>query len=215
VVAQGLTSVFEVCRNNEVLGEITLNIPGQHNVYNALAAITVALELEIPFAVIRAALKTFSGVQRRLQIKGEVGGVMVIDDYGHHPTEIRATLAAMRSAWPRRRLIVMFQPHRYTRTAGLFKEFSTAFHEADVLLLTEIYAASETPIEGVSGSALLQEIKLHGQKNAHFVAEVDALAQAVREMVQPEDIVLTLGAGSIYQAGEELLRKLEQGHAAC
>lgn len=215
VVADGLTSTFEVCRNNEVLGEITLNVPGQHNVYNSLAAITVALELDIPFAVIRDALKTFSGVQRRLQIKGEVDGVMVIDDYGHHPTEIRATLAAMRSAWPRRRLIVMFQPHRYTRTAGLFKEFSTAFHEADILLLTEIYAASETPIEGVSGSSLLQEIKLHGQKNAHFVADVESLPRTVRSMVQPDDIVLTLGAGNIYQAGEELLQKLEQRHADC
>ena len=214
VVPQGLTSTFELCRNTEVLGEITLNIPGQHNVYNALAAISVALELEIPFAVIRAALKTFSGVQRRLQIKGEVEGVMVIDDYGHHPTEIRATLAAMRSAWPRRRLIVMFQPHRYSRTAGLFKEFGTAFHEADVLLLTEIYAASETPLEGISGSALLQEIKLHGQKNAHFIAEVESLASTVRALVQPDDIVLTLGAGNIYQAGEELLRILGQGHAA-
>jgi UDP-N-acetylmuramate--alanine ligase len=213
VVPQGLTSTFELCRNNEVLGEITLNIPGQHNVYNALAAITVALELDIPFAVIRAALRTFSGVQRRLQIKGEVGGVMVIDDYGHHPTEIRATLAAMRSAWPKRRLIVMFQPHRYTRTAGLFKEFSTAFHEADILLLTEIYAASETPIEGVSGSALLEEIKLHGQKNAYFVAEVESLSNAVLGMAQPDDIVLTLGAGNIYQAGEELLRQMKQGHA--
>ena len=215
VTAQGLISVFEVCRNTEVLGEITLNVPGLHNVYNALAAITVALELEIPFAVIQNALKTFSGVQRRLQIKGEVDGVMVIDDYGHHPTEIRATLAAMRSAWPRKRLIVMFQPHRYTRTSGLFKEFSTAFHEADVLLLTEIYAASETPIEGVSGSALLQEIKLHGQKNAHFVADVGSLPRTVLAMVQPEDIVLTLGAGNIHQAGEELLRKMEQAHAAC
>ena len=213
VVPQGLTSTFELCRNNEVLGEITLNIPGQHNVYNALAAITVALELDIPFEVIRAALRTFSGVQRRLQIKGEVGGVMVIDDYGHHPTEIRATLAAMRSAWPKRRLIVMFQPHRYTRTAGLFKEFSTAFHDADILLLTEIYAASETPIAGVSGSALLEEIKLHGQKNAYFVAEVESLPNAVLGVAQPDDIVLTLGAGNIYHAGEELLRQMKQGHA--
>ncbi|OGR00283.1 MAG: UDP-N-acetylmuramate--L-alanine ligase [Deltaproteobacteria bacterium RIFOXYD12_FULL_55_16] len=213
VAAQGLVSIFEVCRDNEVLGKITLNIPGQHNVYNALAAITVALELDIPFAVIRAALKTFSGVQRRLQIKGEVAGIMVIDDYGHHPTEIRATLAAVRSAWPRKRLIVMFQPHRYTRTAGLFMEFSTAFHEADILLLTEIYAASETPIEGVSGAALLQEIKRHGQKNAHFVAEAGFLAQTALGMAQPDDIVLTLGAGNIYRVGEELLQKLAQGLA--
>ncbi|MGV1098073.1 UDP-N-acetylmuramate--L-alanine ligase [Thiovibrio sp. JS02] len=214
IEAKGLTSTFEVCREREVLGEITLNVPGQHNVYNSLAAIAVGLELDIPFSAIREALRTFSGVQRRIQIKGECDGITVVDDYGHHPTEIRATLAAMRSAWPKRRLIVMFQPHRYTRTAGLFKEFSTAFHEADVLLLTEIYAASEQPIEGVNGAALLEEIKLHGQKNCQYVAEVDALARTVRHLLQPGDVVLTLGAGNIYQAGEELLQKLEQRHVA-
>jgi len=214
IEARGLTSSFEVCREREVLGEITLNVPGQHNVYNALAAIAVGLELSIPFAAISGALRSFSGVQRRIQIKGECDGITVVDDYGHHPTEIRATLSAMRAAWPRRRLIVMFQPHRYSRTAGLFKEFATAFHEADVLLLTEIYAASEQPMEGVSGMALLEEIKLHGQRDCHYVPEVDSLARTVRGLLQPGDIVLTLGAGNIYLAGEELLRKLEQKHVA-
>ncbi|MFZ5776493.1 MAG: UDP-N-acetylmuramate--L-alanine ligase [Thermodesulfobacteriota bacterium] len=214
LVAKGLTTCFEVCRDREVLGEVCLNVPGRHNVYNALAAIGVGLELAIPFATIRDALKGFSGVQRRLQIKGECDGITVIDDYGHHPTEIRATLSAIRTAWPKRRLVVMFQPHRYSRTAGLFKEFCTAFHEADVLLLTEIYAASEAPIEGVSGMALLEKIRLHGQKNAHFVADVEALARTARAMLQPGDIVLTLGAGNIYQAGEELLENLARRHAA-
>jgi len=214
IEAKGLTSSFEVYRDKELLGEITLNVPGLHNVYNSLAAIAVGLELSIPFAEVSKAMRTFSGVQRRIQIKGECDGITVVDDYGHHPTEIRATLSAMRSAWPKQRLVVMFQPHRYSRTAGLFKEFSTAFHEADVLLLTEIYAASEQPIEGVSGALLLEEIKLHGQKDAHYVADVESLARTVRDMLQPGDIVLTLGAGNIYQAGEELLLRLEQGHAA-
>lgn len=208
--ARGFSSTFEVCRGGEALGEITLNVPGQHNVYNALAAVAVGLELDIPFAVIRDALATFTGVQRRIQIKGEWGGITVVDDYGHHPTEIRATLAALRSSWPKRRLVVMFQPHRYSRTAGLFSEFSTAFHGADVLLLTEIYAASEQPIAGINGMALLEGIRRHGQKNAHYVEELEGLVQTVIPMLQPGDIVLTLGAGNICQVGEELLSRLEQ-----
>ena len=214
IETKGMVSTFEVCRGKEVMGEITLNLPGQHNVYNSLAAIAVGFELEIPFSVIQQALASFSGVQRRMQIKGECDGITVVDDYGHHPTEIKATLAAMRAAWPKRRIVVMFQPHRYTRTAGLFKEFSTAFHEANVLLLTEIYAAGEQPIEGVSGVSLLEEIRRHGQRDAHFVAEVASLAVTVRTMLQPGDIVLTLGAGDILRAGEELLKILEQRNVA-
>lgn len=214
VSSQGFSSLFEVCRNDEVLGEISLNVPGRHNVYNALAAVTVGLELELPFAEIAAAMKNFSGVQRRLQIKGEALGMTVIDDYGHHPTEIRATLAALRDAWPKRRLLVMFQPHRYTRTAGLFTEFATAFHEADLLFVTDIYAASETPIEGVSGETLLAEIRRHGQKNAWFAGELATLPGIVREVARPGDIILSLGAGNIYRAGEALLRELAQAHAS-
>jgi UDP-N-acetylmuramate--alanine ligase len=214
ITTEGMVSTFELCRGKEVMGEITLNLPGQHNVYNALAAIAVGFELDISFEVIQQALASFSGVERRMQIKGECDGITVIDDYGHHPTEIKATLSAMRAAWPKRRIVVMFQPHRYTRTAGLFKEFSTAFHEANVLLLTEIYAASERPIEGVNGVSLLDEIKSHGQRDAHFVAEVASLAVTVRTMLQPGDIVLTLGAGNIWKAGEELLKILEQRNVA-
>ena len=214
IATKGLVSTFEVCRGKEVMGEITFNLPGQHNVYNALAAIAVGFDLDIPFDVIQQALASFTGVQRRMQIKGECDGITVVDDYGHHPTEIKATLSAMRAAWPKRRIVVMFQPHRYTRTAGLFKEFSTAFHEANVLLLTEIYAAGEQPIDGVSGVLLLDEIKRHGQKEAHFVAEVASLPVTVRTMLQPGDVVLTLGAGNIWTAGEELLKILEQRNVA-
>ena len=214
ITTRGMVSTFEVCKGKEVMGEITLNLPGQHNVYNALAAIATGFELDISFEVIQKALASFSGVERRMQIKGECDGITVVDDYGHHPTEIKATLSAMRAAWPTRRIVVMFQPHRYTRTAGLFKEFSTAFHDANVLLLTEIYAASEQPIDGVNGISLLEEIKSHGQREAHFVAEVASLAVTVRTMLQPGDIVLTLGAGNIWRAGEELLKILEQRNVA-
>ncbi len=214
MTTKGMRTTFEVCQGRKVLGAISLQMPGQHNVSNALAAIAVAMELDIPFATIVKAMASFTGVQRRLQIKGECHGVTVIDDYGHHPTEIRATLSALRAAWPKRRLVVMFQPHRYTRTAGLFTEFCTAFHEADVLLLTEIYAACESPIDGVSGESLLAGIKQHGQKNTHFVPEIPMLPQAVRSMLQPGDVVVTLGAGNIYQAGEQLLKKMEKKDAA-
>ncbi len=206
----GLTATYELWRQDEALGRISLALPGLHNVQNSLAAASVGLELDIPFAEIAGALASFDGVQRRLQIKGEARGITVIDDYGHHPTEIKATLAALRGAWPKRRLVVLFQPHRYTRTQGLFKEFCTAFHDADILYMTEIYAASESPIEGVTGEALLQGTRQHGQRQAHFVAEVEGLPGAVLPILLAGDVVLTLGAGNILQAGEQLLELLEQ-----
>jgi UDP-N-acetylmuramate--alanine ligase len=206
----GLTATYELWRQDEALGRISINQPGLHNVQNSLAAAAVGLELDIPFAEITEALASFSGVQRRLQIKGEAGGITVIDDYGHHPTEIKATLAALRGAWPNRRLVVLFQPHRYSRTLGLFKEFCTAFHEADLLYMTEIYAAGETPIEGVSGEGLLQGTRQHGQRQAYFVGEVEALPAVVLPVLQAGDVVLSLGAGNILQAGEKLLELLQE-----
>jgi len=208
VAVQGLTTHFEVMTDDTVLGEITLPLAGRHNIYNALAAVAVGLELEIPFATIAAAMKSFSGVQRRLQIKGERKGILVIDDYGHHPTEIRATISALRDALPERRLVVLFQPHRYTRTKGLLKEFYTAFHAADILILTEIYAASEEPIEGVTAAALLDSIKQHGQRQALLVPEVNEIPVTALPMLTGGDIVLTLGAGDIWQAGVRLLELL-------
>ncbi|MCK4837540.1 MAG: UDP-N-acetylmuramate--L-alanine ligase, partial [Desulfobulbaceae bacterium] len=166
-------------------------------------------ELDISFPVIAEALAGFSGVHRRVEVKGEKQGVTVVDDYGHHPTEVKATLAAMRGAWPKRRLIVLFQPHRYSRTQGLFKEFGTAFHEADVLVMTEIYAASEDPIEGISGESLLQSTRQHGQRQTHFVAQVDDLAAEVVPLLKKGDVVLTLGAGNILRAGEAILEQLD------
>jgi UDP-N-acetylmuramate--alanine ligase len=194
------------------MGDISFGMPGRHNVLNALACIAVAMELDVPFARIQEGFAQFGGVGRRFQIKGDVGGVMVVDDYGHHPAEIRATLAAGKNGWPERRLVVAFQPHRYSRTKELFDEFVTAFYDADVLIVTDIYAASEQPIEGVTAEALANAIRRHGQKDVTFIADREDIPNHLAGIVQPGDIVLTLGAGNIWQAGEALLEKLrEQG----
>ena len=194
------------------MGEITFGMPGRHNVLNALACIAVAMELDVPFARIQEGFAQFGGVGRRFQIKGEVRGIMVVDDYGHHPAEIRATLAAAKNGWPERRLVVAFQPHRYSRTKELFDEFVTAFYDADLLVVTDIYAASEKPIEGVTAEALANAIRRHGQKDVTFIADREEIPDHLAGIVQPGDIVLTLGAGNIWQAGEALLKKLgDQG----
>lgn len=208
IQSKGQQSVFSVRRGSEELGRITLNIPGRHTIYNSLATVAVGLELEIDFQVIADALGSFTGVQRRLDVKGEEKGILVVDDYGHHPTEIRATLDAVRDGWPERRLVVAFQPHRYTRTQALFDEFKTAFHRADVLVMTDIYAASEKPIDGVTSASLLETIKQHGQKEVHHIPDVEELHAGLAEMLQSGDLLLTLGAGNIVGAGEKLLQLL-------
>jgi len=215
--AAGGRTRFMVRKGDAQLGEIHLSLPGRHNVYNALAVVCVGLELEVPFAVIAGALGSFGGVQRRMQLKGEMREITIMDDYGHHPTEIRATLAAIKEAWPDKRLVVLFQPHRYTRTEALYKEFQTAFHQADFLVMTDIYAASETPIPGISSENLLMEIKRHGQRHTHFIPAVEGLAEALLPLLVDDDLVLTLGAGNIVRAGEDLLdllrkQKSDAGH---
>jgi UDP-N-acetylmuramate--alanine ligase len=202
---------FTVRTEGEILGEVVISRPGRHNVYNSLAVICAGRELEIPFPVIKESLASFAGVQRRLQIKGEAGGITVIDDYGHHPTEIKATLDAIKQGWPDRRLVVLFQPHRYTRTKGLFKEFLTAFHQADFLVLTDIYAASEKPIEGISAEGLLNEIKMHGQRHTHFIREVKDMPEEIAPLLHRGDLVVTLGAGNIVTVGDRLLEVLKSG----
>jgi UDP-N-acetylmuramate--alanine ligase len=193
------------------MGEVTFRMPGAHNVLNALACIAVAMELDVPFAQIQEGFARFGGVGRRFEIKGEVGEIMVVDDYGHHPAEIRATLAAGKNGWPERRLVVAFQPHRYSRTKELFDEFVTAFYDADVLIVTDIYAASEQPIEGVTAAAMVAAIRKHGQKDVTYVADRTAVADHLQQIVKPGDICLTLGAGNIWQAGETLLERLTAG----
>jgi len=203
-------SRFDAYRQGELLGTVELPQPGKHNVYNSLASICVGLELEIDFSVIAEALGSFAGVQRRLELKGVAGGITVVDDYGHHPTEILATLSAVKQAWPDKRLVVLFQPHRYSRTKGLFSEFQTCFHQADYLVMTDIYAASEEPIEGIDSLRLLEKIKQHGQRKTAYIGEVEKLAEAVKDNLLPGDLVLTLGAGNIFRAGEDLLALLEK-----
>ncbi|MDY0390920.1 MAG: UDP-N-acetylmuramate--L-alanine ligase [Desulfobulbus oligotrophicus] len=209
IVSGNGTSTFTVRTRTAELGVVRLNRPGRHLVYNSLAAISVGLELEIDFAVIARALEQFKGVQRRLQVKGEAGDVLVVDDYGHHPTEIKATLEAVREGWPERRVVVAFQPHRYSRTKGLFDDFITSFRRADVLILTDIYAASEEPIAGVDSETLLEAIKEHGQRQACFIAELVEQPQSLLPLLQPGDLLLTLGAGNIVRVGDEVLELLQ------
>ena len=200
---------FTVKDADGIRGQISIAPPGLHNVYNALAAVCVGLELELPFAQIQKGLQSYAGVQRRMQQKGEIDGITIVDDYGHHPTEIRATLAAITQAWPQKRLVVLFQPHRYSRTKALFKEFQTCFHQADYLIVSDIYAASEEPIEGVTGESLLEATKLHGQRYTRYIGDVNTIAEQLLPMLQQGDLVLTLGAGNIVKVGEELLVLLQ------
>jgi len=193
-----------------IRGRISIAPPGIHNVYNALAAVCVGLEYELSFAKIQHGLESYAGVQRRMQKKGEVDGITIVDDYGHHPTEIRATLEAIKLAWPQKRLVVLFQPHRYSRTKALFKEFQTCFHRADYLVMSDIYPASEEPIPGVTGEILLEATKLHGQRNTMYIGELDNMAIELLPMLHEGDLILTLGAGNIVRVGEELLLLLEK-----
>jgi len=201
-------SSFVVWRGIDVLGPVTLRVPGKHNVYNSLAAIAVGLELEVPFEKIAHALSEFSGADRRFQFKGEEAGVTVVDDYGHHPTEIKATLSAARIGAPNRRIVVLFQPHRYTRTNDLMDEFASAFNNADILLVTDIYAASETPIDGINAEVLTGRIKSYGHKQAIYIGALENAPQLLHDHVRDGDLVITLGAGTVHRAGDQLLALL-------
>ena len=202
----GLTTSFTVFYRNDTLGDVTINLPGAHNVLNALGTIAVALELDIDFSLIKEGLKEFSGVDRRFQIK-EINDITLVDDYAHHPTEIKATLSAAKNAWDRR-VIAIFQPHRYSRTKILFKDFLTAFYQADVLVVANIYPAGENPIAGVSAKRLFEGIREHGHKNTVFIPAKEEMVEWVLENLRPHDVVITLGAGDIWQTGEELLKRL-------
>ena len=176
-----------------------------HNVYNAMASIAVGIELNMPFDVIKWALESVEGVQRRLEIKGEIQGATVIDDYGHHPTEIKATLQALRDAWPDRRKVIVFQPHRYTRTRDLFDEFTRAFYQSDLLLVMPIYAAGEDKIDGVDGHDLCEDIMAHGHKQVICVKSMEEAVTCLQTHIAVNDIVLTLGAGDVWMVGKKLL----------
>ncbi|MBU1342345.1 MAG: UDP-N-acetylmuramate--L-alanine ligase [Proteobacteria bacterium] len=201
----GSKSCFTVYHHEKRLGEINLNIAGKHNVCNALAGIATGLELNIPFKTIKKALEQIEGVKRRLEIKGEKKGIIVMDDYGHHPTEIMATLTAIRESYKEKRLIVAFQPHRYTRTKGLFHEFTRSFYQSDILIVLPIYAASEKEIEGVSAQRLCEGIKEHGHKDVSYAPDFTQALSMITHKMKKGDMVLTLGAGDIYTLGEKLL----------
>lgn len=206
---KGCDSTFEVWTGEERLGRFTMGLPGVHNVYNALASIAVARELDINATDIKAGLEEFTGVERRFQTRGTVGGVMVVDDYGHHPVEIKAVLKAAKEGW-KRRLVVVFQPHRYSRTKDLYSEFLTAFNDAEKLILTDIYPAGEKPVKGVSTGALLKGIKEHGHKDVSYVPGLKDVPARLTSVVEPGDMVITLGAGDVWRAGMELLEVLKK-----
>jgi UDP-N-acetylmuramate--alanine ligase len=201
----GLRSHFEVFRTGEWLGQFSLNLPGTHNVANALAAIAVGVELDIPIPAIAQALEEFSGVHRRFDRRGVRDGITVVDDYGHHPEEIRQTLRAARAVWPEARLVVVFQPHRYTRTHLLQQEFCTAFHDADALVLLDIYAAGETPLPGVTTGLLCEGLLSQGQREVYYLRERAEVVPFLQGYLRANDILLTLGAGDVWQVGEAFL----------
>jgi len=204
---KGWGSSFSVKYRQRSLGRFELGIPGLHNIYNAMAAIGVGWELEIPLDAIRQALAEFSGVERRFQLIGEKNGIMVVDDYGHHPTEIKATLAAAKAGWGKR-LLVVFQPHRFSRTRDLINEFATAFYQADLLFLTEIYPAGEAPIAGITGETLAQAVREHGHREVSFIPEKEEVVHQLLSHLRSGDLVLTLGAGDIWKVGRTLLERL-------
>jgi UDP-N-acetylmuramate--alanine ligase len=207
---EGFTSVSSVFRAGAPLGTLQLNVPGRHNIANALAAVAVGLELDIPQERIFKALESYTGTGRRFELKKIVRDIMVVEDYAHHPTEIKATLDAAKTGWPRR-IVAVFQPHRYSRLSLLMKKFATAFNQADVLILTEVYPAGEDPLPGVTGRALFEEVGLFGHKDVHFEPDLNRVAGLVARLAQPGDIVLVLGAGNVNRIVPEIVAALEEG----
>jgi UDP-N-acetylmuramate--alanine ligase len=203
-IAKGLATSFEVTRRGEALGEFEVRMPGIHNVLNALATIAVADELSVDLTRVRASLAGFSGVQRRFTIVGESAGITIVDDYGHHPAEVEATLEAAVRAYDRR-IVVAFQPHRYSRTLHCFDELTRAFNRADVLFLCDVYAAGEEPIAGADSATLAEAVRARGHRDVTYVGDLDNLMVVLRERLEPGDVLITLGAGNITRVGRELL----------
>jgi UDP-N-acetylmuramate--alanine ligase len=204
------TSESTIFRKGERLGQLKLNVPGKHNILNAMAAIAVGADLDIPVATIFKALEGYTGTGRRFELKKTVRDIMLVEDYAHHPTEIRATLEAAKRGWTRR-VIAVFQPHRYTRLSHLMKAFATAFNQADVLVVTEVYPAGEAPIPGVSGKALHDEILQFGYKQAYFEPDLAKIPALVAGLARPNDIILVLGAGNINRTLPRIAEALEAG----
>jgi UDP-N-acetylmuramate--alanine ligase len=218
VVRDGLQSRYDALRAGREPLSVTVNLPGRHNVLNSLAAVAVATELDIADAAIQRALAHFQGIDRRLQQLGEIqwpgGRALIVDDYGHHPTEVAATLDAVRQGWPTRRLVLVFQPHRYTRTRDLLDDFGRVLGECDVLLVTEVYAAGETPIAGADGRAICRAVRTRGHVEPIFIERVDDLADSLRGVLHDGDVVLTMGAGNIGAVAQDLKSRFAAGAAA-
>jgi UDP-N-acetylmuramate--alanine ligase len=210
---RGMETHFEVERAGTPIGGLTVRLPGRHHALNALAALAAASELDVAFDTVRDALVEFGGIHRRFEVCGEVAGIMVVSDYGHHPAEIRATLAAAREGFGRR-LVVLFQPHRYTRTRDLFGDFLDAFDAADQLFLTDVYPAGEEPIEGITGDVLYFALKRRGHLDVSYVSDHRGLVGAVQPLLRSGDLVVVLGAGSIHEVGDALVRALSGNQAA-
>ncbi len=186
-----------------------MNVPGIHNVLNATAAIGVALEMDVTLTQITEGLAAFSGVDRRFSLRGEVNGITVVDDYGHHPTEIKATLAAAKLS-PYSRIRVLFQPHRFSRTKHLIEEFGTAFHQADDVYLLDIYAASEQSLTGVDSHALVDKVRSYGHRSVHYAGSLEEGIEQISAAAKPGDLIITLGAGNVSQAAEKILERLRE-----
>ena len=202
------SSEFDVTNDNERLGRITLNAPGAHNIKNALAAICIAIELEIPFAQIKRGLRNYSGVWRRFQILNITDdNIMIVDDYAHHPSEVAATLQAAQSGWDRR-VVVIFQPHLYSRTRDFHQEFARAFQNADVFICTDIYGAREEPIDGVTAELITSTAKQYGHKRVHYIQDKNQVPEALNNIILPGDMVITMGAGDIWRQSEKIIEVL-------
>lgn len=207
---QTLNSTFTVVSSGEELGEIQLKAPGDHNVKNALAAVAVGLELGTSFENIKSGLERFQGVFRRFQVKHNTDKLIVIDDYAHHPTEVQASIQAARKGWKDRRLVAVFQPHLYSRTRDLYKDFGLSFFDAEVLVVTDVYPSREKPIEGVSGEMIADIAKNYGHKDVHYVKEKTKLPEKLKEILKDGDIIITMGAGDVYKYGEEFIELINR-----
>ena len=206
-MSEEITSYF-VDYHSKNLGKINIKMPGIHNVLNSLAAVVVGLELDIPFESIAQSQSEFSGIERRFQIKSTKKDVLVVDDYGHHPTEIKTTLKTLREIYKEKRIIVVFQPHRYSRTQLLLNDFFTSFYDANLLIIAPIYPAGEKPIEGIGSSLILEGVKDHGQKNVLLLKDKHEIVDYLLHNTKANDVVLTLGAGDIWKVGNEFIDTL-------
>ncbi len=203
---------FDVHNGDLRLGRATLSAPGHHNVLNALAAIAVGLELDMTFDSIAVGIASYSGVQRRMEEIGEAGGILVVDDYAHHPTEVKATLDGAAGCWPDRRIIAVFQPHLYSRTQDLCDDFASSFFDADVVVIMDVYGAREAPVEGVSGELISKRAHLAGHPHVEYVPNKEELVEFVVRLSRPGDVVITLGAGDIWRLNRQILSRLQEAN---